>query len=98
MIFVFASQRWPDSAPHQPQPERQSREQEYLPEPAEIHIFVALRSQNQRLPSFCSMPIHSPASEPTTTATSATKSTFTPSLCPFGSAPLTAGTIYKPVA
>jgi hypothetical protein len=41
---------------------------------------------------------YSPASEPTTTATRAMKSTFTPSLCPFGSTPPTRGPMKSPAA
>ena len=45
MVFVAPRQCRPDAAPHQPQPESQSDEQQDLPEAPEIDVFVALRSQ-----------------------------------------------------
>ena len=45
MVFVAPRQCGLDAAPHQPQPEGESDEQQDLPEPSQVHVFVALRSQ-----------------------------------------------------
>src|SRR5205085_12575070 len=66
--------------------------------PKSTYSYPCAPNQNQYLPKNCLMPSHSPVSEPTTTSSTAANNRLTPSLCPFGSYPLTAGAMKRPVA
>ena len=74
-------------------------EQQDLPETAQVDIFVTLRAQPEPQIAELLLDAHPFTGKRSDDhGNQRDEKTLTPSLCPFGSAPLTAGTMYRPVA